>query len=213
MSDKPKRYNTKHDRYAAKLAQIDAELPPVDIGQFENVERSSPHMIPQDRVFAVAQRITQGATLRDACTLAGVSIRVLHKWGRALRDYESGERETLDPYILACALTIERARSITRLRWQMLAEGGGTGSSTALWMLERRGGREYRAPAQRHEVKRESTEVVVNTSIEQTIEATAQQLGIDPDQLKKQGDYWARAITASQRGAALPAPPSTNEDD
>ena len=212
MSDAPKRYRTKHDRYEAKLAQIDAELPPVDIGQFENVERSSSHMIPSDRVLAVAQRITQGATLRDACTLAGVSLRVIHKWARALREYEAGEVDHIDPYILACAVTIERARSITRLRWQMLAEGGGTGSATALWMLERRGGREYRAPAQRHEVKRESTEVVVNTSLEQTIEATAQQLGIDPDKLKEQGDYWARAITASQRGSALPSPPS-NEDD
>lgn len=212
MSDNPKRYNTKHDRYAAKLAQIDAELPPIDIGQFEGLTCTG-QMVSQDRVLAVAQRITQGATLRDACTLAGVSIRVIHKWGRLLRDYESGETEVINPYILACAVTIERARSITRLRWQMLAEGGGTGSATALWMLERRGGREYRAPAQRHEVKRESTEVVVNTSLEQTIEATAQQLGIDPEQLKQQGDYWARAITASQRGAALPAPPSTGDDE
>jgi hypothetical protein len=73
-------------------------------------------------------------------------------------------------------------------------------------MLDRRGGKEYQAPAQRHEVRRESQEVVVHTTIDQALEATATQLGLDRDELRASGDYWARAITASQRGHALPEP-------
>jgi hypothetical protein len=96
--------------------------------------------------------------------------------------------------------------AIRRMRWQGLAEEGGKGSSAALWMLERRGGREYQPPAQRHEVKRESQEVVVHTTLESAIEHTARELGLDEAELRAQGEYWARAITASGRGESLPAP-------
>jgi len=207
-----KTYKTKHDRYQEKLAQIDAELPPIDVGQFENV-RAPQNAIPVDRVLALAFRIAQGATISDSCTLAGVSIKTYQRWRKALREYEEGERDSIDPYILACAMTMRRARAVIRLRWQMLAEAGGKGSATALWMLERRGGGEYRAPAQRHEVKRETTEVHVHASIEDALDSTAQQLGISADDLRKQGDYWAKAITASQRGQALPAPPKSDESE
>ena len=80
-------------------------------------------------------------------------------------------------------------------------------------MLERRGGAEYRAPAQRHEVKRETTEVVVHKTLEDALESTASQLGISADKLREQGDFWAKAITASQRGNALPAPPAESENE
>ena len=207
-----KTYKTKHDRYEEKLAQIDAELPPIDIGQFENI-KPPPSAIPADRVLALASRIAQGATISDSCTLAGVHLKTVQRWQRILKEYERDQRDTIDPYILACAMTVRRARAVIRLRWQMLAEAGGKGSATALWMLERRGGGEYRAPAQRHEVKRETTEVHVHTSIEDALDSTAQQLGISADDLRQQGDYWAKAITASQRGQALPAPPSKSDED
>lgn len=206
------KYKTKHDRYQEKLAEIDAELPPVDIGQFENIKIHH-SAVPVDRVLALAMRLVQGASIRDACTLANVHINTYKRWARLLREYENGESETIDPYILACAMTMQRARAITRLRWQLIAEAGGTGSGNALWMLERRGGAEYRAPAQRHEVKRETTEVHVHATIEDALSETAKQLGIDAEALKAQGDYWAKAITASQRGQALPAPPANTHDD
>jgi len=198
---------TKQEKHAELVAKIEAELPDIDIGQWRNVTPPKYKHIEKKLVMRLARRIMQGASMRDACILAGVQYRTVKRWGQWCREFEEGTRERVDPWIVACHYTVERARSILRLRWQLLAEAGGKGSSTALWMLERRGGQEYRAPAQRHEVNRKTTEVHVVASIDDALNQTAQQLGLDAEQLKQQGDYWAKAITASQRGNALPAPP------
>lgn len=200
-------YKTKHDRHLDYLAKIDAELPPVDVGQFDGIKPPQNGSVPIKRVMALAQRIMQGVSIRDACVLANVHFNSYKRWLRLLKQYESGELETMHPYLVACAMTMLRSKAIRHLRWQMLAEAGGKGSSTALWMLERRGGDEYRAPAQRHEVKRETTELIVHKTLDDALDATATELGISADKLRAHGDYWAKAITASQRGNELPSPP------
>ena len=94
------------------------------------------------------------------------------------------------------------------MRWQALAEEGGGGSHAALWMLERRGGREFKPPTQRHEVQRETREVVAHITLDSALEATSRELGIPLEDLKAQGDFWAKSMTAKQRGEALPLPPA-----
>lgn len=213
-TEKPRHeYKTKHDRYLEHLAKIDAELPPVDVGQFEGITPPQNGSVPAERVLALANRIMQGISIKDACVLANVHFNSYKRWLSMLKQYESGELDKMHPYLVACAMTMLRAKAIRHLKWQQLAEAGGKGSSTALWMLERRGGAEYRAPAQRHEVKRETTEVIVHKSLEDALESTASQLGISADKLREQGDFWAKAITASQRGNALPAPPAESENE
>lgn len=206
MSDERKHGPTKAERALQRAREIEEELPPVDVGQFANVAppRSSPYT--PDQVIRACGSIVKGATLRDAEVLAGMRRGALRAWQRDARRAERGQQPPLGPWADACAYTVERALALRRVRWQALAEEGGKGSSAALWMLDRRGGKEYQAPAQRHEVRRESQEVVVHTTIDQALEATATQLGLDRDELRASGDYWARAITASQRGHALPEP-------
>lgn len=204
---------TKAEKQAEINARIEAELPDIDIGQWDNVKPPKFKHIEKKLVMRLARRIMQGASMKDACNLAGVHYRTVKRWGQFVREFEEGNRNSVDPWIVACHYTVERARSILRLRWQMLAEAGGKGSATALWMLERRGGAEYRAPAQRHEVNRKTTEVHVVASIDDALDKTAKQLGLDSEQLRAQGDYWARAITATQRGTALPPPPTDISED
>lgn len=200
------RRKSRRELREAQLAELSAKLPSVDIGQFEGLSAPAHSTLSPELILRVAQYMVDGATLRDACLMGGVHARVFERYRSAYRAEQRGEPSTLSDWGRACAETYERAIAIRRYRWQLLAELGGQGSSSALWMLERRGGREYRAPAQRHEVTRESREVVVTASLDQAIEATASQLGLSAEALRAHGDYWARAITATQRGGELPAP-------
>ena len=206
MSDERTYGPTKAERALQRAREIEDELPPVDIGQFTGVAPPSSSPYTPDQVIRACASVVKGATLRDAEVLAGMRRGSLRAWQRDSLRAERGQHPPLGPWAGACAYTVERALALRRVRWQALAEEGGKGSSAALWMLDRRGGKEYAAPAQRHEVRRESQEVVVHATIDQALEATATQLGLDRDELRASGDYWARAITASQRGDALPAP-------
>jgi hypothetical protein len=184
-------------------------LPPLDIGQFDKpLQGRRSDSASVEGVLACGEYIVNGATLKDACMLAGIKHEATRQSLRSYRALERGEPtyEKNTEWTLAIGMTLDRAFALRRFRWQMVAEGGGQGSSTALWMLERRGGAEFRQPVQRHEVKRESKEVVVHASIDDALEHTAHQLGLDSDQMRAQGEYWARAMTASQRGTALPSP-------
>ena len=148
---------TKKERQADRVAEIDASLPPLDIGQFDEIEppRNTHYTVVQ--VLNAGETIIRGATLRDAEFLHGFSRGALRAWQRDARRAERGQQAPLGRWAQACADTVERALAIRRLRWQALAEEGGGGSHAALWMLERRGGKEFHAPAQRHEVTRESS--------------------------------------------------------
>lgn len=190
----------------ARRDAIPDQLPPLDVGQFEGVAPPTHARVTAEQILEVGRYVVSGATLKDASIMAGVSPRILERHRRDYRREQKGEPVELSEWGRACAETYERALSIRRYRWQLLAEIGGKGSSSALWMLERRGGGEYRAPAQRHEVKRESREVVVTATLDQALESTAHQLGLNAEELRAQGDYWARAMTAQQRGRALPSP-------
>ena len=196
---------TKAQRAELRAQVVEDSLPSVDVGQFENVSPPPTTSYTHDQVLAAGEALIRGATLGDAEVLCGLARGALRRWVKRQRASDRGG-ERVGAWASACAYTVERALAIRRMRWQGLAEEGGKGSSAALWMLERRGGREYQPPAQRHEVKRESQEVVVHTTLESAIEHTARELGLDEDELRAQGEYWARAITASGRGESLPTP-------
>ena len=204
---------TKKERQADRVAEIDASLPPLDIGQFNEIEppRNTHYTVVQ--VLNAGETIIRGATLRDAEFLHGFTRGALRAWQRDARRAERGQQAPLGRWAQACADTVERALAIRRLRWQALAEEGGGGSHAALWMLERRGGKEFHAPAQRHEVTRESREVVAHVSLDSALDATSRELGIPLEDLRAQGDYWARAMTAQQRGEALPPPVIIDHED
>ena len=206
MSEERRHGPTKAERAQQRAREIESELPPVDVGQFDGLTPPSFSPYTPDQVIRACTSVVKGATLRDAEVIAGMRRGALRAWQRDSRRAERGQQPALGAWAAACAYSVERALALRRVRWQALAEEGGKGSNAALWMLDRRGGKEYQAPAQRHEVRRESQEVVVHTTIDQALEATATQLGLDRDELRASGDYWARAITASQRGHALPEP-------
>lgn len=194
----PKQFDsrpTKAERQAEIVRRLHEELPPVDIGQFAEVTAPAGSPLTSAAVIAAGELIVQGATIEDAATLSSLDLVELR-----------AEIARGDAWGCACQITIERAYAVQRLRWQGIAELGGKGSTSALWMLDRRGGEAYRAPAQRHEVTRESRELVVNATVDSAIEATATQLGLSADDLRRSGDYWSRAITAQKRGTALPSP-------
>lgn len=203
---------TKREIREQALDEIRQRLPPIDTGQFEGLEPHPHSHLTGEVMLTLAQYIIDGASLNDACLMSNVNTQALNRYRRAYRAEQRGEPSSLSDFGRACAMTYEKAIAIRRFRWQLLAELGGKGSQASLWMLERRGGSEYRAPAQRHEVTRESREVVVTATIDQAIEATAQQLGLSAEQLRAHGDYWARAMTASQRGKSLPAPHDNDND-
>jgi len=165
MSDEQKGL-TKAERQRQIEERVAASLPPVDVGQFERAGgRGGLPLPPSDveRAVRVGDRIVWGAQLRDACLIEGASptgyAQALRRYRRAER-IEEGEitaeegayvaREGTWTYALG--YTLDRAVALCRVRWQMLAEAGGKGSSTALWMLERRGGRGYLPPVRREQV-------------------------------------------------------------
>lgn len=198
---------TKAQRHAELVKQVDEGLPALDIGQFENIKEHPSRTCTPDQVLRAGEAIIKGATLADADILVGLARGRIRSYQRDGRQADRGQRRPLGPFEAAAYYTIERALAIRRMRWQALAEIGGRGTQAALWMLERRGGKEFQPPTQRHEVHRESREVVAHVSLDAAIDATAQDLGLSADELRAQGDYWARAITHQKRGWALPKPP------
>jgi len=225
MSDEQKGL-TKAEKQREVEERISAALPPVDVGQFERARaRGGAPLPPSDveRAVRVAERIVWGAQLRDACLIEGAPPA---GWHKALKRYRRAERleggETEEEgasrdvakegtWTYALGFTLDRANALCRLRWQMLAEAGGKGSSTALWMLERRGGRGYLPPVRREQVTSTTTSTTTETQVTLSLEAsladTQQRLGLSEDALAQMGEWLSRASTASQRGQALPAPP------
>ena len=148
---------TKAERQRQIEERVNAALPPVDVGQFERARGRGGVPLPSgdvERAVRVADRIVWGAQLRDACLIEGAPpagyLQALKRYRRAERieegDIEEGASTDVareGTWAYALGFTLDRANALCRLRWQMLAEAGGKGSSTALWMLERRGGRGY----------------------------------------------------------------------
>jgi len=182
---------------AALEARIDAA--PVDVGQFAGIQE--PRAGDLARVLAACERLVRGATLVDAAVLAGLSRGYLHD---CQKDYRHGQEGT---WRWAVGYSATRAQALCRERWQGLAELGGKGASTAAWMLERRGGREYHAPTQRVRTQTTTTTTQVTLSLDASISETAARLGLDDGALAQMGEWLARAQTAGARGHALPAPP------
>ena len=199
---------TKHERREERRRAIEEALPPIDAGQFENVEPPTNTHYTIDQVLKAGEAIVKGATLKDAEILYGFTRGALRGWQKDARRAARGLHHPLGPWASACAETVERALAIRRMRWQALAEEGGGGSHAALWMLERRGGREFEPPTQHHKVQRETREVVAHITLDSALEATSRELGIPLEDLKAQGDFWAQSMTAKQRGEALPLPPA-----
>ena len=224
MSDEQKGL-TKAERQRQVEERVNAALPSVDIGQFERARgRGGVPLPPSDveRAVRVAERIVWGAQLRDACLIEGAPpagyLKALKRYRRAERieegDIEEGASTDVareGTWTYALGFTLDRANALCRLRWQMLAEAGGKGSSTALWMLERRGGRGYLPAVRREQVTSTTTTTTTETQVTLTLEAsladTQQRLGLSEDALAQMGEWLSRAQTASQRGSALPPPP------
>ena len=215
--EKPK-YKSRHQRQRETEEKINASLPSVDIGQFVGITSSYVDVEQESkRALAVAQRVMFGAQLKDACLIEGAPK---HGYTKALARYRSGERDEADrgkeapspgTWGHALGFTLDRAMALCRVRWQMLAEAGGKGSSAALWMLERRGGRGYLPPVRREQVTSTTTThtTTTNLTLEAKLEATRAQLGFDDQHLAQMGEWLARAQTAAGRGEALPEPPSS----
>jgi cytochrome c553 len=184
---------------AALEARVDAA--PVDVGQFDGLPE--PSTGARARVLAACERVARGATLADAAVLAGLERAMLK---RRLHEYETGKAHE-GTWCWAVGYSVARARALCRERWQGLAELGGKGSATAQWMLERRGGVEYRPPTQRTETRTTATSTQVTLSLEASLAETGARLGLDDAALAQMGEWLARAQTAGARGHALPAPP------
>lgn len=222
MSDEKQehQYKTKADRQREVEEAINDSLPSVDMGQFIGVRSSRVDVEAEaPRALSVARRIMFGSTFRDACLIEGASFR---QYKEALKQYRAAERKGTEEelktpparegtWTYALGYTIDRAVALCRVRWQLLAEAGGKGSKAALWMLERRGGKDYLPPVRREQVT-STTTTTTNTNttltLEAKLEATKNTLGFSDEHLAQMGDWLAKAQTAAQRGEALPAPPS-----
>ena len=187
---------------------FEGSLPPLDVGQFHN--KREPREGATAQLLAACERVVSGVGLKDASILAGLAPSTLREWQKAYLARVHGREETArhgdtDTWTSAAGYTVTRAQALCRARWQGLAEAGGKGSSIAQWMLERRGGDEYRAPVQR--VRTENKTTTVNLSLEASLTETAARLGLDDRALAQMGEWLARAQTQAARGQALPAPP------
>lgn len=212
-------YKTKEDRQREIEERINASLPPTDIGQFVGVESRSLDVAKESRkALAIAERVVYGATLKDACLIEGESYYNYRFALKAFRDTQrpaSDRTESADvvgthTWTYALGFTLDRAVALCRIRWQGLAEAGGKGSKVAMWMLERRGGRDYLPPVRREQVTSTNTNTTnTNTTLtlEAKLEATKNTLGFSDEHLAQMGDWLSRATTSAQRGEALPAPP------
>lgn len=207
--ERRKRWRESKAERADRIArEINEQVPQVDSGQFDELEAPASSKVSIEQVLRIGERLRQGLDLRQACVLEGATYESMRK---AVRKYRRAQREEdfhVSKWTEAVGYTIERAFTLRILRWQLLAESGGKGSATALWMLERRGGTAYAPPTKHKHVTTENKTLNVNAqlSIEQSIEATQSALNLDPRILEQSGDYWAKLITANQRGEALPSP-------
>lgn len=214
-----KRYKTKADRQQEAHDRVNASLPPVDIGQFSGVTSKLVDVFTESqRAFRVAERMVYGASMKDACMIEGAKY---HSYREALRGFRNAERPAEErsagtdlhregtwSYVLG--FTIDRALSLCRVRWQLLAEAGGKGSKAAMWMLERRGGREYLPPVRREQVTSTTTTTTNATlTLEAKLEATKATLGFSDEHLAQMGEWLSKAQTSAQRGEPLPPPPSS----
>lgn len=210
---------TKAEKQREVEERVASALPSVDVGQFVGVTHLRNPVPPQlvAEALAVADRVVWGSTIRDACLIEGAPhhgyLKALKRYRRAERDNEESDEEGECPTTWTHALgyTLDRATALCRLRWQMLAEAGGKGSATALWMLERRGGRSYLPAVRREQVTTTSTTTNTNVtlSLEASLAETQARLGLDVEHLAQMGEWLSRAQTQAQRGEALPSPPLT----
>jgi hypothetical protein len=214
--NKPK-YKSKAQKQREVEERVNASMPDVDVGQFAGITSSYLDVeVESKRALAVAQRVMYGAQIRDACLIEGAKKHAYTKALQRFRKADSGDTEGVTDtrhiakegtWTYALGYTLDRALALCRVRWQMLAEAGGKGSSTALWMLERRGGRGFLPPVRREQVTSTTTTTTTTTTLEAKLEATRVQLGFDDDHLAQMGEWLARAQTQAQRGEALPEPP------
>lgn len=215
-------YKTKEDRHEELLARLDAELPSADVGQFAGVESIHVDVFTEHlRALRVAERMMRGTELRDACLIESAPY---HSYRKALRCYRNAQREPDEltdaaelantwTWTYALGYTLERATAVCRDRWQKIAEAGGKGAKSAMWMLERRGGRTYLPPVRREQVTSTTTTNSTTTTLtlEAKLEATRASLGFSDEHLAQMGEWLAKAQTSAQRGEALPPPPTQQE--
>ena len=180
--------STKEEKQREVEQRVREQLPPLDVGQFAGVSEPRPGEI--ERALRVAERVVFGATLKDAALIEGARWPFFDK---ALKRYRASERalegdgerasDVIDESTWTWALgyTLDRAVAMCRVRWQLLAEAGGKGSSTALWMLERRGGRSYLPAVRREQVTTTatSTQTNVTLSLEASLAESQARLGFD----------------------------------
>ena len=211
-------YKTKEDRHEELLERLNAELPSADVGQFAGVESVQVDVFTEHlRALRVAERMMRGTELRDACLIEGAKY---HSYRKALRCYRNAQREPEElsddaetantwTWTYALGFTLERATAVCRDRWQKIAEAGGKGAKSAMWMLERRGGRAYLPPVRREQVTSTTTTNSTTTTLtlEAKLEATRTSLGFSDEHLAQMGEWLAKAQTSAQRGEALPPPP------
>jgi hypothetical protein len=189
---------------------FEGSLPPLDVGQFR--DKREPHEGATAQLLAACERVVSGVGLRDASILAGLPPHALREWQKVYlasvnKREETTRHRVTETWAVSAGYTVTRAQALCRTRWQGLAESGGKGSMIAQWMLERRGGEEYRAPVQRVKTETKTTTTTVNLSLEASLTETAQRLGLDDRALAEMGEWLARAQTHAARGQALPAPP------
>jgi hypothetical protein len=213
--------STKEEKQREVEQRVREQLPPLDVGQFAGVSEPRPGEI--ERALRVAERVVFGATLKDAALIEGARWPFFDK---ALKRYRASERALEgdgerasdvigeSTWTWALGYTLDRAMAMCRVRWQLLAEAGGKGSSTALWMLERRGGRSYLPAVRREQVTTTatSTQTNVTLSLEASLADTQARLGFDESHLAQLGEWLSRSQTAAQRGEALPSPPTPTRE-
>jgi hypothetical protein len=199
--------NKSIEESSAALAAIVDSLPPVDVGQFAELEAKGAGAHPAGFWLEVGEHIARGSPLRDAVLLCEVhrgsveSVKDAKKWYS--RVLQGEDPASITPWVSACGFTIHRAYALQRLRWSRLAELGGRGSAAALWMLERRGGDQYAPPVRKTERKTESKRITAiitdpqNLPVETQIRATCDALGVSDEQLALAGAHWARLMTST----------------
>jgi|TARA_Y100000052_G_C2945007_1_gene83207 hypothetical protein len=203
---------TKAERAERIAREIEQTIPEIDVGQFDGLRKPKGAKYTKKQILELCERVRQGLDLHKASIIANVEHEAMRK---AVRKYRRSLREeefTVTPWVTAVGYSIDRAYALRILRWQMIAETGGKGSHTAMWMLERRGGESYAPPTKHKKITTESKSLTVNAnlSIEQSIQETQKALNLDPKMIEASGDYWAKIITANQTGKELPAPPVIN---
>ena len=83
---------TKHERREERRRAIEEALPPIDAGQFENVEPPTNTHYTIDQVLKAGEAIVKGATLKDAEILYGFTRGALRGWQKDARRAARGRR-------------------------------------------------------------------------------------------------------------------------